>query len=53
MDAAKGLFADEALEPFDAEGELAKCERPLPVQSAEAKAVEMIGQRIVRAVDDP
>src|ERR1700709_2084704 len=53
VNAPQGLTAREALQPFDPEGELPQGERALPRQPALAEALQVLGQRVLGAVDDP
>src|SRR6188508_1805139 len=53
VDASQRLASREALEPFDAERELAGGERPLRREAARAQPGEVLGQVVLRAVDDP
>ena len=51
MDPAQWLPADEPLEPFDPEGELAMGERALAGDAALAQPLEVLGQRVLGAID--
>jgi hypothetical protein len=52
VDAAQGFIADEAFEGFDAESEFANGQRALAAQAAGTQAVEVLGEGVVRAVND-
>jgi hypothetical protein len=52
VDAAKRFVPDEALETLDAESELAMGETALAGQPSFAKPAEMLGQGVLRPVDD-
>ena len=51
--APERLALHEALEAFDPQRELAQRQRPLPRQPALAQPLEVLGQRVLRPVDDP
>ena len=53
VNASERLSLDEALESFDAQRELAQRQRSLPRQAAFAQPLEVLGQRVLRPVDDP
>src|SRR5580693_9597483 len=53
MDAPQRLTANETLQPFDAERELAQGQRSFPSQSPRPKTDEVRLGRVIRAVDDP
>jgi hypothetical protein len=46
VDPAQGFFADEALQRFDAEGELPQCQGALAAQAAYSQAFKMLGQGV-------
>src|SRR5262245_18539986 len=52
MHAAQRLAPDEALQPLDAERELAQRERELAAEPALPQALDMLRHRVVRPVDD-
>lgn len=52
MHASERLVANETIQTFDAERELAQCERALGRQSARAQSFEMLGKCVLRSVDD-
>src|SRR5262245_33486664 len=49
VDAPEGFPADEALQGFDAEGELAQRERTLGAEAALAEAFQVLGGVVLRA----
>jgi hypothetical protein len=46
VDAVERLLRDEAIEPFEAEGEFAERERTLRGEAARPQAIEVRGQSI-------
>src|SRR5262245_31009237 len=52
VDAAQRLAPHEALEPFDAERELAQRQRALARETAGAQPFQVLRQRVLRPVDD-
>src|ERR1035437_9153214 len=53
VDATQRLVADESLQTFDPQGELASSEAALAGEVSRAQALEVLGQGVFRAVDDP
>jgi len=53
VDTAEGFGADEALQTLHAQGELPQRQRTLRRQAARAEPFEVLGQVVLRAVDDP
>ena len=51
--ATERFTADESLEPFDTQRKLPKREATLGGQATVAQAIEVLGQRVFRTVDDP
>src|SRR5207253_8898383 len=51
--AVERLAGDESLEALDAEGKLPRRERPLRAQTAVAESLQVLGCRVLGAVDDP
>ena len=52
VDAAQGFVADEAVEGFEAERELAQCQRAFGAEAALAESLQVLGPGVFRAVDD-
>jgi len=53
VDASQRVALNESLQPFDPERELAESEPTLPRKPAFAKPLQVLGQRVVRPIDDP
>ena len=53
VDAPERLPLHEPFEPFDSQRELAQSQRSLPRKPPLAQPLEVLGQRVLRPVDDP
>src|SRR5260221_2956074 len=52
MHAPQRLLPNELLERFDAESELAECQRTFPGKATRPEPFEIFGRRVIRAVND-
>jgi hypothetical protein len=53
MQAAQRLFANESFERLDAERKPAACQRPLGTNVPGAQPLQVLGQEVFRAIDNP